>query len=628
MYYDPDLTAEDFNCLSENNRYTLHTPNQKIEFDIPVYLSSININILGPVPTPMVRGIDWVAFEDDMDNTSISKMKSYDSSFDKILVKSITIIKTLTVSALEINISYQQLYPVAVKQALFYGNRLEFNPDLLANMITDINYLKHITRDIEDSLATTYKSPKLFPEDRNKNIASNMVIDELHTINTIEGRKYIKPLGGSFYNGEEFNIRMVDNPDPLVYGEDYIFLGFNVSKTRTTSSTSAIYDYVVILRDYVGDIKIDYHAFGGDPSVEDVRVIDSKLNDVIDFLKSSSFLTDTTLSASSLIQNILEKITTLENEMRILNQNQPVYGDVSTGSSSIHKLVANDNDIHWYNVASLYTIDNDLVPIINDRMFLRISTLYTKFMFDIMVNVNLHNKIEPLTLSVVSENYPKGYDPLEGYDIGNIIRPRMRIIWNENDENNSGIFLQLGFELKGIIEERIGIQDMSGKESCWKLLPSSEEPVVPQDDMVQLPNENHIYSVDNPDSRSSESLIPFKDGYLIYAGAIPLNRPEGGFKENFISHYLSHDTDITKVYKCRLELSDENCVFPLDINFTTNDEVKTGIINFMYNGEDAYVICEFFRDMDDDEIKMKIISSVDINTTASILNIRHILIYT
>jgi len=37
MYYDPDLTAEDINYLSDNNHFVLHFPNQKIEFDIPVY---------------------------------------------------------------------------------------------------------------------------------------------------------------------------------------------------------------------------------------------------------------------------------------------------------------------------------------------------------------------------------------------------------------------------------------------------------------------------------------------------------------------------------------------------------------------------------------------------------------
>jgi hypothetical protein len=626
MYYDPDLTAEDINYLSDNNHFVLHFPNQKIEFDIPVYSDTIHIGTIDEFNTPLIKDIDWEIQPDDIDHTIISKLKAYDKDFDKTLVKSITITKTL-VSEIYVNISYQQLYPVNVKQSMFYGNRLEFNPDLLASMITDINYLKHITKNVESSLAITYKSPKLFPLDTDKNILSNRVVGEIHTVNTIEGRKYIKPLGGSFYNGEGFNIRMVNNPDPLVYGKDYVFLGFNLNKTRTTSSIDAVYDYVVMSRDYVGDIEIDYHAFGGDPSVEDVRTIDDKLNDVIEFLKSSSFLTSDTLSSSSLIQNILDKITSLENQMRILNQNKPSYGDVTSGASAVHKLVANDNEIHWYDIATLYTVDGSPDPIINDRMFLRISTHYTKFMFDIMVNVNLHNPTEPMTLNVVSENYPKGYVPLEGYDIDTIIRPRMRVIWNENPDSNSGAILQFGFELNNLTEERIGIQDMSGKESSWKLLPSSGEIVEPQDDFVILPNTEHIYSTDNPDSRSYESLIPFKGGYLIYAGAFPLNRPHGGFKEIFVDHYLSDNTDIRTIHKCRLELSTDNGLFPLDISFIPGNENKTGTVDFLYNGEDASIVCELFRDTDDNTIKLRLLTNVDPNTEAGILNVRHILIY-
>lgn len=629
MYYDPDLTGEHQNYKSENNVFKIHTPGQKIEFHEPVFLDGLIMHELGTINRPMVRGTDYEIELDDYDNTSMSKIQAYSPDFDKQLIKSLTITKTF-VQSFKINIQFQKLYPINIKQALFYGNRLEVHPDLIASMIIDLQYLMHITRSVDNSIADDHKTPKLLEEDPHKSLVSNKITDEIHTVNTVEGRRYIRPLCGAFYDGD-VTVEMVDNPDPLIPGEDYIFYGFDINRVRNTSSTDSIYNYILIKKEYVGDIRIGYHAYGGETTVSDVRVIDDKITDIINFLKESSFLTNNTLSTSPIIENMMEKINNLEEQVRILNNVRPDYGDVTSGASAVHVIRSNDAVNHWYNIATLYTVGENSEPVLADRMFLRMATKESEFQVDMMINVNINNPLnEILKVNVLSANYPKHYIPLVSYDnLSDIIRPRVRVIFNKNEDEYSGAILQLGFELKGLAQETVAFHDMSGKESSWKLLPSSEEIVEPQDNDIQLPNESHIYSTDNPDSYSIETLVPFDDGCLVFAGATPVNRPEGGFKEITINHYLADNVNIQNIKKCRVELQEgaDGALFPVDINFSSSTDYLFGVATYQYNDEVGSISCDLYKDSDTGELVLKLISDIDQNTEAAVLNIRHIFLY-
>ena len=226
--------------------------------------------------------------------------------------------------------------------------------------------------------------------------------------------------------------------------------------------------------------------------------------------------------------------------MRILaQQGRPSYGDVSSGGTLKKRIAANDTDLHWYTIASLYQVDGSSEVFISDIMKLRIRTLNTKFSFDAIVNVNLLHPTNKLNVSCLSATYPKGYIPFEDYtELENIIRPQFRIIWNQNTVQGSGIHLQIGLRLKGFAEETIAVEDWSGSQSCWKLIPTPVNAVLPEDTIVTLPNTDHVWDVLNPDSRQESYLVPFPDGHIIWAGSEALNRPDSGWKSFNLVHLL------------------------------------------------------------------------------------------
>jgi hypothetical protein len=629
MYYTPDLTGQDPACYKDNDIYAIHKYNQKIFFDVPVFEDSIIIymlNSLGAVLSTFVKGQDWNVLSDDYDDTSISRMKVYDSEFDKNLLKSITIIRPFA-NDYQINLTHQRLYPVNVKKALLNGVRLEVTPDLIGGMLEDIEYLSMITRPVSDSHSLSESGPMLFQLDAHKELPENYVEFEEHEVNVLEGRKVIRPIGGAFFK-DSVKVRIKDDPSYLVAGIDYIIFRLNVNKTRVTENTSGVYDFILVLREYVGILEVTYHAFGGEATIYDTTELNKKCNNIINYLTDSSFLTSAGLGSAPIILALNDKVTYLEDEMRKLLLGQASYGDVSSGKSILKKIASTDDLLHWYTIATLYKVDGAEDIILADRLHFRIKTLRTNMMFDAMVSVNLTNVNTKLSVDILSEHYEKGFIPYEDYSgINNIVRPQLRILYNDDTQLNSGVVLQFGIEFKGFIEETIVVEDLSGKEGCWKLIDPPTTAVPPEDDLVQLPNEAHIYDVLNSDSTAISTLVPFKCGYIVWAGGYPLNRPEGGFKEYDLEHILPDNIDLSKVTHARLELKEsDQLLFPIEINFVPGSEDMTGVATFMYNLDNCYLVLRVWKDTDG--IKMRLTSDVDRTNIAAQLDLVHVFLFT
>lgn len=629
MYYTPDLTGQDPACFKDNDIYAIHKHNQKIVFDVPVYADSIVIKMLdsmGVAGTTLVKGVDWTIQETDYDDTSMSRMKVYDQSFEETLVQSITISRPFA-NIYNINIAHQRLYPVAVKKSLLNGTRLEVTPDLIGNMLENIEYLSMITRPVADSSSLTDGGPMLFDIDPHKEIDRNYVKDEEHEVNVLGDRKIIRPIGGAFFK-DSIRIRLANDPSYLEEGVDYIIFRANLNKTRVSSNTSGVYDFILMLREYVGVVRVTYHAFGGEATIYDVNELNKKCSNIIEYLTDSSFLTAGSLGNAPIITALSNKVNFLEDEMRKLLSGQASYGDVSSGKSILKKIAATDDSLHWYTIASLYQVDGADDIILADRLRFRIKTLKTNMMFDAIVSVNLTNPNNKFSVDVLSEHYEKGFIPYEDYEnIHDIIRPQLRIIYNDTMSQNSGVLLQFGIEFKGFTEETIVVEDLSGKEGCWKLIDPPDTAVAPEDDMVQLPNEDYVYSELNPDSTAKSTLVPFKCGYIAWAGGFLLNRPDGGYKEFDLEHILPENIDLKRLTKARLELrEDDRLLFPLYIEFIPGSEDFTGLGNFMYNGEPCYINIRIFRDVDG--ICIRVTSDVDRNSVAAQLDLVHLFVFT
>lgn len=623
-YYDPDYTGQHPAHLVENDVFGIHKDGQKIYFENPIFEESILIHILDSINTPFLKDVDWKIDTSDIDDNAMSRALLFDKSFDKKLIKSITVLKPYTHNYF-INIKHQTLYPVAVKKALLHGRRIEFTPDLLGAMIEDIDKLKALTNPIEDVHATNDNAPIILKEDPFKENKRNFIAKEKHNVNTLEKRSFIRPLAGSFFK-DSVEVRIKDDPNPLVVDKDYIILGLDIHKMHVTNNTSGVYKFIKILREYVGDVFIGYHGYGGDPTLADVESLHKRLNNLLEYIQDSKFLTKSTLGKAPVIESIILSLNNLEEKMRNL-VNGASYGDVTHGGAIRKKITTSDDDLHWYTVASLYKVDGSESIITTDRFKFRFQSNHTDIMFDAIVSVNLNNETEKLKVSVQSDHYPKGYIPYVNHDnINKIILPQLRIIYNESNVQKSGVLLQIGLALKGFTEDTIAIEDLSGKESCWKLVKGDAEAIQPEDDIVELPANGHIFDLANAHSKAISTLVPFKDGYLAYAGAIPLNRPTGGRKDFELNHIIPDYVDLTRISRAKIEVKEtDGYKYPIEINFTPGSEDMVGVGHFLYNSEPCYVNLRIWRDTGKD-IKMMVMS--DVAHAAAHLDLTYVHLFT
>ena len=110
------------------------------------------------------------------------------------------------------------------------------------------------------------------------------------------------------------------------------------------------------------------------------------------------------------------------------------------------------------------------------------------------------------------------------------------------------LYLQLGFELKGMLEETVCIEDLSGHESCWKLVDETATVTTPQDSEFLLPDNSSIWSALLSNSCKEDMLVPFNKGHLAWCGTQTLNRPIDGWQYFEVSNELliDHTTNIRK----------------------------------------------------------------------------------
>jgi len=315
-YYEPDLTGADPSYKVDNDIYGIYKTNQKIKFDIPVYLDSIIVTKLGTINEVLAYGIDWIVSSTDYAETESAKMRAYDTGFDKTLVSAITISKVY-VAGYKINLEYQKLYPVQIKKTLLVGNRLEVTPDVIAEMLSSIEYLTRITSPVTDMNASIDQNPFLLELDPHKALIANFIEDEEYEVNVPNKKNVIRPLGGSFFK-DSVVVKLKDNPDAMVEGVDYHIFGVDLPKTKMTTNTSGVYKFIIIVRDYVGTVQITYHAYGGEVTIYDVTTLNNQVNNLISFIENSTFLTINNIGNAPIITALSTRVLDLEEEVRRL----------------------------------------------------------------------------------------------------------------------------------------------------------------------------------------------------------------------------------------------------------------------------------------------------------------------
>ncbi len=635
-YHAPDLTGIDPLHRIINDVHSVYAPNQKIFFNTAVYADSLDISLIGTVPVvKFTEGVDWEVREDDIDVPTTSRVKVYDSEFNKRLVRSITIIRTFPGEQYLLNTNYQRLYPNQIRTAIYNNEALEWTPPLAVAVLEEIDRLRLLISKTRDNVSLESDSVKYLEVDPGQVNPNNVIVGEKHTVDTTASILYIQPIYGSFYDDDTLVVKHPTTNRTLVKDEDYRVVGINSSKTKISSSTSAVYDFILFIKEFVGEVEISYHAFGGEASLANYKDLLQQVRNLTYFMNDAKFITETTLGHTSVVNALTERIVTLEDNMRRFLTGRPSYGDRTSGVSRLYKFTASDSELHWFSIATLYKVDGSDDIVNADRLHFRMSTLYSKIMADFYVSVNMNNPTDnKLDVTVLSESYPRGYIPFTDYNsIDMITRPQFRVIWNDDDVRQSGVILQVGLELKTILAESVAIEDFSGAECCWKLVDESDEAFSPEDVSVALPAVDgagqpyFIWNNLNPSSRQESTLFPFEKGHLVWAGVECLNRP-GGWKNITLSHFLSADVDYRKIKKVRLELSERSSYkFPVDVELVPGLEQMTGTASVTYYREPLDVVVNITRDLDTEEIIIELTTHV-VEAGATPLDLMGVLIYT
>ena len=629
----PDLTGKNLNCRVENDQRIVIVQDQVIEFHDSVFADSIEMVLIGTVTKPLVKDLDWAILDGDIDYEAMAAMRLREPTFSSVLVKSVTMIKTY-VADYKIALVYQKLYPLPSSLALQNApEKVEFTPEAWLDLLETVKRHDLLLAPISDVHSETFiKNPKLLEPDPNQEREANKIIDEVYSLNVPNKVAVIHPINGAFFK-DSLSIKRTDLDvgNELVYGEDYIVYGYDSYKTANTLNTSGVYKFISFLKPFVCDVSISYHAYGGDPTLYDIKAHDESINNIVEYILNAQLLTAETVQNAPVIINMINKLSALEEEMRRLaNQGRPTYGDATNGTTLLKKISSVDTNFHWWTIAELYKVSGSDEVFISGTLRINVQTLLTKFAFTAYVTVNLDNPIDQLKVTVPSSLTPLGYIPYNDYsELDQIIRPQFRIIWNQNAVQNSGIYLQIGMALKTTATETIAVEDVSGLESCWKIIPSPEEAVLPEDDMLTLPSQNHIWSTENPDSRQESYLIPLRDGNIIWAGTEALNRPTTGIKHLELVHFLENEVDISRVRQIRFDLEEVGAnKFPVYINVNPGTEDLMGSTSFSYNGKAAYLIGRLRRNPVSEEIELIVDADITAGLASTQLNLRHVIIYT
>lgn len=626
-----DLTGTLANYSESNRVFRIFKYNQLVDFETTVFTNSIHVFMIsGGVTTELVFGTDYTVPEEFINpcDNDISSAKLMDPSFNEDLCRGIQMLRGVSYgTTYTIAINYQRLYPNQLRTAYFHNEPLNITPELMLDVITSIERLKLLSNNVADVTSVSSAQGILLELDESKTNLNNYIVDEEHLLNVAGGRFVIQPKGGSFYY-DSVRVYRPATDEVLTLGTDYFIVGMDEAKTKATSHTAPVYNFIMVVRPISDVVKISYHAYGGDPTLDNYRELLKNINNITEYLNDAKTVTEDNLGSTELMTSLFERIETLESEMRRL-QGVPSYGDITSGKCVLLKLYTPTPGLHWYTIANLYNINGvGTVPCTADTFTFRLQTNISHIQFTASVSFDMNNnENDRVNVNVINENYPRGYIPFTDYsNVAAIIQPQIRVVWNESD-TVTGASLQLGFELKGMLEETVSIEDLSGHESCWKLVDETATVTVPKDSDFLLPDNSSAWSSLLPSSHKEDMLVPFNKGHIAWCGTQVLNRPAEGWQYFEVSDELliDHNTNIRKFTGLRLDIEEVNGYqFPIDIKFNSGTEALKGHATFTHQNKVAYINAEVYRS--NGKIVIRLNYDITAGITSNELNLRDIVI--
>lgn len=288
----PDLTGVDPTYAVTNDQYRIFMVGQRIDFKTPIYQNSLVITILG-TSTTLVFGTDWTVAVADY--TAMGQAMAVSSVFTATLISSIQIITAFT-TPYTISCNYQLLYK-----------------DVIANILSRLAVIETKLSILTTTTTSTPAIPKLLPADPNETNTSNLIVAEPYTTNTFSGMNLIIPVSGAFFaDSVVLTISGTTPPVPLVRNVDYIIIGCDIERTRSTTNTSGVYRSILVTRPFAGIISVTYHAYGGGVTLSDVSSIYQTLVNINAYLGANTFLTAADLGTDAAFTGVISRLVAIE----------------------------------------------------------------------------------------------------------------------------------------------------------------------------------------------------------------------------------------------------------------------------------------------------------------------------
>lgn len=591
-----DLTGSLAEYKKDNVRAVIFSDNQRVEFNEPVFLNSIVVmRDSGTSQVALRNGAadGWIVESADIDYAAMSDAKLQNNNFNSQLVKSIVVkYFTATMTTATITVSYQRLRKDLNEEYTYDGNGPEYSPALMAKVLEDIEYLSRRSNTVTDLFGASLEDHTLIEEDLTGVATTNFITGERHTINVPQGRLFISPDRGSFfdydvhvygYTGKAVTITqtnkttfygktfvytetqrlenlnttsskekrvvidrnnadgyigmtgtIIDDVVEWVKGTDFIVVGANLAKTKKALHESGVYEHIQVLKSYVGDVMISYHAFGGHVATQDIIDMHKNMQNLTSVFKGSGLLTDSSLYTHPIVREMIKRINAFE-------EYHNHYAQIE------HIISVRDQGFHWYNIGFIY--DNrweGVEDAICDLGHFRIESLARdwSYEFDVITNIDADRAREFIVKTRAcgdthNVNDFKNYMVLEEKD--NVY---LRLCYVA-DGKTSGVVLQYGMKfdkftipVNGVATETLIVTNKSGNASRWRLYsnpldmdyPADDNfstPIYHQnadDDSFTMPNGYDTWSSSSANCKSNIKPLEHEGGMIYWAGCYPMHK--------------------------------------------------------------------------------------------------------
>lgn len=511
-----DLTGIDPTFKRIDKRYMIFKTGQVVEFREPAFSDSIQVFKLMPSgPIPMIAGSQWGFRPANIDYQGLSDAKlraaSQEMGFDAALYNGIIITDAE---------ADDEQYEIAVEYQALRSDPTQFNEDLIGpdyspgtmrGVLQTLDFLLKVKNPVSAVTSDTIASLTCLDVDLSGLRPTNKIFNEVHVVNVPGYVNIIAPINGSFFK-HDVKVVLSSTEEELIEGSDYIVLGMNPGKTQAALHSSGVYDYILLKKPYVGNIKLTYHAFGGEVSRMDINVLRNAIIDINTLLRGSDLLTTESLGSAPIIKDIIARLGVLEE----------IYRHYPADTFTMN--IGPDN--LWVNIAQIEHgawSETGMIERAGNGEF-RIELPNKEYVADINLRYNVDSQM-PLSidpLRVVAPDYAQ--DGLGMFE--HRIVPKFRIVWNKEDIN-SGLILQMSISSVVASTTIVKVSDRTGSSSPWELTrsPGVSHPTTTTSTM--LPGVYYTYTTDTVVLADTVYYTKSGTGYipvvLTVGSAIPVN---------------------------------------------------------------------------------------------------------